>query len=116
MPSSSGFAGRSGWVTLCYMKVELGSKPPNIVDWVHDARLALRHLFAIKSLKPRIPNVGQNQVSALIAESTVQDRNWSSYTSEFTTFCNLLHCCDMACSRLSGHCAFSDLYQGMPIP
>ncbi len=38
------------------MKVELGSKPRNIVDWVHDARLALRHLFATKRTSRRDGN------------------------------------------------------------
>ena len=41
VPSSSGFTWRSGWVTLRYMKVELGSKPRNIVDRGHDAAVCL---------------------------------------------------------------------------
>ncbi len=45
-PSRGGFTRCSGRVTLRYMKIELGSKPRNIVDRGHDARFALRHLFA----------------------------------------------------------------------
>ena len=42
----AGFSGPSLRMTLRYMKTELSREPLHIVDWVCNARHALRHRFA----------------------------------------------------------------------
>jgi hypothetical protein len=46
--STNLFTGRNFRVILRYVKSELSREPSNIVDWVRDARSALRHPFTTK--------------------------------------------------------------------